>query len=119
MSPGLTYLSVDGKARVPRVRWNDLDNPVLASLWSDLSDVLHRLAKLVFARSVDWRIGNAEESGLLGGLPCGRHGNGGKAGAKWMASPLDRCQVEWFGPTRAEGNGMVVARRWPIQCTRG
>lgn len=96
----VTYFGVYGESRCPILWWNYLAYAVLTTLWSDLSDVFHRVSKLFFARPEGWRILQTMGSNPLVGLP----------NSHWVTSPLDSCHIEGRSPTGAEGNVGSICR---------
>lgn len=94
----MTYLSVDRKCRIPTVWWYNLADAVLASFWTNLAHVFHRIAELFLCRTESRRVGKPKQTVCLWSL----------SGLKPLSSPRNGGHVQWFSSSRAEWDGMVI-----------
>lgn len=58
----MTHLGVDGKWRVPGIRWDYLDDAVLLRLFPDALNVLNRVLELLGGWPVGWGLVQAKHA---------------------------------------------------------
>lgn len=96
----LSYLSIDGKVGRPAGRWDDLAYSILAPFRSDLPDVFHWVAKVVFCWSEGRCILKAMRTDPLVRFPY----------SEWMTSALNGGHVERRGSASAEWDVRRICR---------
>jgi len=103
-----SHLCIDRKSRVPSIWGYDFTDAVLASLRTNFAHVFHRIAKFFFCWTEGGRVRNSKQAILFGFV----------AGLAGLSSPRDLRHVQRLRSSRAEWDGMVVARRRSVQRSR-